>query len=212
MSFAVEIKDKLIADGLVSASNFFVGPAVTVPAGNGPFTVLITTGGSPNEVTHDDVIGYEQPSAQIVVTASVRSVAETLAMAIRTSLMSVRNVTLSGVWYRSITADQQVLDFPLDNTSNRPRSGFAHMPLKPSADIVARHLGDSAVIIRLTTNKIYELNRTGTLCWDLIETGSSVDQIIEVLSKEFEGQTDALRADVESLLTRLTEEGLVTEQ
>ena len=86
------------------------------------------------------------------------------------------------------------------------------MPLKPSADIVARHLGDSAVIIRLTTNKIYELNRTGTLCWDLLETGSSVDQIIEVLSKEFEGQTDALRADVESLLTRLTEEGLVTEQ
>lgn len=123
MSFAVEIKDKLIAEALVTSTNFFAGPAATIPAGNGPFTLLTTTGGSPNELTQEDVIGYEKPSAQIVVTAGTRSVAEALAIAIRTSLMSVRNATLSGVWYRQITADQQVLDFPLD-TNNRPRSGF----------------------------------------------------------------------------------------
>lgn len=123
MSFAVEVKDKLIADGLVTALNFFVGPAATIPAGAGPFTVLTTTGGSPSELTHDSFTGYEKPSAQIVVIASARSTAEALAMAIRTSLMSVRNATLSGTWYRSITADQQVLDFPTD-ANNRPRSGF----------------------------------------------------------------------------------------
>ena len=123
MSFAVEVKDKLIADGLVTSANFFVGPAAAIPAGAGPFTQLTTTGGSADELMQNDLDGYARPGAQIIVIASVRSVAEAKAEAIRDSLKRVRNATLSSVHYRSITADQQVFDFPLD-TSNRPRSGF----------------------------------------------------------------------------------------
>lgn len=123
MSFTTDVMAKLIADGLVTATNFFVGPAASVPAGVGPFTVMTTTGGMSDELTQNDLDGYSRPSAQIVVTASTRAVAEAKAEAIRDSLKRVRNVDLSGVNYRSITADQQVFDFPLD-TSNRPRSGF----------------------------------------------------------------------------------------
>lgn len=124
MSFATEIRDKLIVDGLVTTTNLFVGPGVTVPAGPGPFIVLITTGGGADEVTHNDLDGYAQPSAQIVVTASTRAIAEAKAEAIRNSLKRVRNTTLGSSWYLWIKADQQAFDFPLDSTSNRPRSGF----------------------------------------------------------------------------------------
>jgi hypothetical protein len=123
MSFAVEVMNKLIADGLVTSTNFFVGPSVVIPAGPGPFTLLTTTGGSGDELTHNDLDGYARPSAQIIVTASTRAVAEAKAEAIRDSLKRVRNTTLGTCWYLKIIADQQVFDFPLDGSS-RPRSGF----------------------------------------------------------------------------------------
>ena len=123
MSFDVEMKDKLIADGLVTATNFFSGPKAVIPAGAGPFVLFITTGGTGNELTQDDVVGYAKPSAQITVIAESPSVAKAKAEAIRTSLMSVRNATLSGIWYRQITADQHVYDASLDSLS-RPRSQF----------------------------------------------------------------------------------------
>ena len=98
MSFAVEIMNKLIADSLVTATNFFVGPAATIPSGNGPFTHLITTGGSADELTQNSTNGYQYPSAQIVVTASTRAIAEAKAEAIRDALKSIRNATLGTTW------------------------------------------------------------------------------------------------------------------
>ena len=124
MSFDLEVRSKLIADGLITTTDFFIGPKATVPAGDGPFTTFTETGGSGNELTQNSVEGYEHPSAQIIVTASTRSVARAKAAAIRTSLLSVRNILLGSIWYREITADQQVFDFPLDATAGRPRSGF----------------------------------------------------------------------------------------
>lgn len=123
MSFDIEVKDKLIADGLVTTTNFFIGPKVVIPVGAGPFTLLTETGGSGDELTQNDLDGYEQPSAQIIVIGDVRSIVRTKAAAIRNSLRKVRNISLSSVWYRQITADQQPFDFPLDSTG-RPRVGF----------------------------------------------------------------------------------------
>lgn len=123
MAFDLEIKAKLIADGLVTATNYFVGPKATIPAGAGPFTQFEETGGSGNVPTQVSALGYERPSAQIVVTADTRSVARSKAVELRNSLASVRNATLSGTFYLWITADQQVLDFPLD-AAGRLRFGF----------------------------------------------------------------------------------------
>ena len=86
------------------------------------------------------------------------------------------------------------------------------MPPKVSPDVVARRLGDSAVLIRLTTNRIYELNATGARLWDLLQTGSAVDTIVDCLTSEFEGSPDSIRADVDALLHRLRGEGLVVDE
>lgn len=123
MSFDVEIKDKLIADALVTSTTFFSGPKAVIPNNGGPYVLFIVTGGSPNELTQDSTTGYAQPSAQITIVGDVASVNKAKAEAIRTSLMSVRNEFLSLVWYRQITADQHVYDAELD-VKGRPQSRF----------------------------------------------------------------------------------------
>ena len=82
-------------------------------------------------------------------------------------------------------------------------------PYEISPDTVSRRLGDTAVLIRLTTNRIYELNATGARLWDLLQTQQTLDEVVESLSAEFEGPREAIRADVEDLLRQLTAEGLV---
>ncbi len=123
MSFSTEMRTRLIAAGLVTAANFFDGPNATVPAGDGPFVVITTTGGSPSELTQDSTSGYEIPGAQFVVTASVKSVAEAKAKAIRLNVIAVRNEEIDSIYYRSVTGVQQVFPMPLD-ASNRPRCAF----------------------------------------------------------------------------------------
>ncbi len=89
---------------------------------------------------------------------------------------------------------------------------------KPSPDVVSRRLGDSAVLIRLSTNRIFELNATGARLWDLLQQPFDrdglvdMDGLVAVLSREFDGPEDTIRADAEALLRSLTVEGLVVHQ
>ena len=127
VGFAEEVRDRWVTAGLITAADFFKGPLAVVPSGPhvgaGPFVEFTGTGGLPSELTQDNAIGYDCPSAQIIVTADSPSVAEAKAKALRENIMSVRNIELGTTWYRQITADQQVFPFPLD-AAVRPRSGF----------------------------------------------------------------------------------------
>jgi hypothetical protein len=81
--------------------------------------------------------------------------------------------------------------------------------LRPSADVVARQLGDSAVLIRLTTNRIYELNPTGARIWELVGSGADVGSILATLTEEFDGSPDTIRSEAEDLVRDLLAEGLL---
>ena len=82
-------------------------------------------------------------------------------------------------------------------------------PLRAAADVVARRLGDSAVLVRLSTNQIYELNDTGARLWELLEQGASVDAAVTTLASEFEAPRDEIARDVDALIHDLTEQGLI---
>lgn len=86
----------------------------------------------------------------------------------------------------------------------RDTSGIA----RPASDVVARRLGDSAVLIRLTTNRIYELNTTGARIWELVQQGLSRDDVVGRLAGEFSGPATTLGRDVDELLHTLQAEGL----
>jgi hypothetical protein len=81
--------------------------------------------------------------------------------------------------------------------------------LRTASDVIARTLGESAVLIRLSTNRIYELNATGARVWDLVVKGATRDDIVAALQQEFEGDRVEISDAVDDLLANLRAEGLM---
>jgi hypothetical protein len=81
--------------------------------------------------------------------------------------------------------------------------------LRPAADIIARTLGESAVLIRLQTNRIYELNGTGARIWELLKAGSTREQVVDALLREFDVERAALTEAVNELIGMMRAEGLI---
>ena len=95
---------------------------------------------------------------------------------------------------------------------SRESAGTGHAPstrLQPASDVIARALGESAVLIRLNTNKIYELNVTGARVWDVIAGGATRAEVIAVMQQEFGGEPDDIATAVDELLDALHTEGLI---
>lgn len=82
--------------------------------------------------------------------------------------------------------------------------------VRPSPDVVAQGVGDETVLVHLQTNKIFTLNATGARFWELLTTGLSPDEIVERMLAEFDVEEPALRAEIESLVSALAREDLVT--
>ena len=76
--------------------------------------------------------------------------------------------------------------------------------LHPSADVVYRRLGDTAVLVHLGTSEIFELNDSGARIWELIRDEYPLDRIVDVLTIEFEVEPATARAECESLIASLT--------
>jgi hypothetical protein len=83
--------------------------------------------------------------------------------------------------------------------------------LTPKADVVSRRLKDSAVLIDLSTNGIFELNETGCRVWELLHEGLSTEAMVDRLHQEFGVEPPRAAAEVEALLTSLRLAGLVGE-
>jgi hypothetical protein len=81
-------------------------------------------------------------------------------------------------------------------------------PFTPPSDLIARRVGDTMVLIRLNTNRIYELNPTGARIWELLNAGKTRLQVAEALSAEFDASRDEIQTAIEVLLESLREQGL----
>jgi Coenzyme PQQ synthesis protein D (PqqD) len=89
-------------------------------------------------------------------------------------------------------------------------NGHADDPPHPAEGVISRTFGESAVLIRLRTNRIYELNDTGARIWDLIQAGSTREQLIERLLTEFDVEHERLTEAVDTFLGELRVDGLTT--
>ncbi len=81
--------------------------------------------------------------------------------------------------------------------------------MRQANDVVARRVDDATVLIHLQTNKIYELNSTGSRIWELVGEGRDAAAIRKQLVQEFEVDEAEVARAVEETLTRLMDEGLV---
>ena len=84
--------------------------------------------------------------------------------------------------------------------------------MRPSAEVVSRKLGDRLVVVNLRTNRIYELNRTALRVWELLEADSGRAGLEETLSAEFDVERTVIAQDVDRMLAKLSQEGLIDER
>jgi len=81
--------------------------------------------------------------------------------------------------------------------------------LRPRSGVVAREINDTAVLVHLETNLIYELNATGARVWALLQEGHDRSTICERLGTEFGAPAGEIEEAVDALLADLTREGLI---
>jgi Coenzyme PQQ synthesis protein D (PqqD) len=89
---------------------------------------------------------------------------------------------------------------------------MSHLPLHPitvPGDVVARKVGDVTILVRLQTNRIYELNLTGSRIWELLKENRSRSEIVDTLVREFDENPETIGTALDDLLGRLRSEGLV---
>ena len=81
--------------------------------------------------------------------------------------------------------------------------------MRPSPDVVYRRLGDTAVLVHLGTNEIYELNESGVRLWELLADGQGFDDAIQTLVREFDVDETTARRECRDLVTDLLDRKLL---
>lgn len=93
--------------------------------------------------------------------------------------------------------------------SGKTTSPSGPRALRPAPDVIARRIDNGTVLIELKTNKIYELNATGTRIWEMLGAGATVAEMQAGLQREFEVEAAEAARAIEETLARLSDEGLV---
>jgi hypothetical protein len=98
------------------------------------------------------------------------------------------------------------------NESGGPenRAGEERAPtLRPSPDVIARRMGQAAVLVHLGTNRIYEVNETGARIWELLQEGCDRRQLQARIVAEFDVDEATASQAIDALVEMLSAEGLI---
>jgi Coenzyme PQQ synthesis protein D (PqqD) len=77
------------------------------------------------------------------------------------------------------------------------------------AHVLIRHLDGESVLLNLESERYFGLDGTGTRMLELLTTSPNVDLAYEKLLEEFEVEPVRLRENLNELLRRLVENGLL---
>ncbi len=80
---------------------------------------------------------------------------------------------------------------------------------RPDPNVIARRIDSGTVLINLRTNKIYELNATGSRIWEMLGAGKTVAEIEAGLQQEFDVAPAEAAQAIEETLAHLSREDLV---
>jgi hypothetical protein len=94
-----------------------------------------------------------------------------------------------------------------DKVSKPAPDGMA--AVRQNSDVIAKRLDQTSVLVHIPTNRIFELNETGSRVWEMIGESLNADQIVRRLTDEFEVEEAQAAKEVTELLTRLRDEGLL---
>jgi hypothetical protein len=87
----------------------------------------------------------------------------------------------------------------------------------PSEDVVAREIEGQLIIVPLVAgiedmeDELYTLNETGKAIWDRLDGRSSLKNVMEDLSAEFEAPVGEIERDVLGLVKELLKRRMIAE-
>lgn len=76
-------------------------------------------------------------------------------------------------------------------------------------DVVFRDLGGEAVLLHLRTGVYFGLDPIGTMIWNLLEARRTLQEILDVLTGEYEVTEGQCRRDLVKFVGQLRERGLI---
>ncbi len=76
-------------------------------------------------------------------------------------------------------------------------------------DIVAANLEGEVVTMNLMTGKYYNLGKTGSVIWSMLEEPVTVDELVQKLMEKYQVSRNLCEKDVMDFLKTLLEEGLI---
>jgi len=82
-------------------------------------------------------------------------------------------------------------------------------PRRPRADVVARRMGRTGVLVDVRTSRVFEVNNTAARVWELLGASLTPDEIVRRLVREFDVEEAAVWRELSLLLGQLDHEGLL---
>ena len=76
-------------------------------------------------------------------------------------------------------------------------------------DVLFQEVGGEAVLLNLASERYFGLDAIGTRIWQLIEQGTPVTGIAARIGDEFDAPMETITSDLDKLLERLIEAGLI---
>ena len=80
---------------------------------------------------------------------------------------------------------------------------------KLGQQVIYRKIDDDLIIINLRTDKIFSVNHTGAILFELLASQIELDQVKEMLINKFDVTPDELERELDSILESFTKEGIL---
>ena len=78
-----------------------------------------------------------------------------------------------------------------------------------SDDVISQEVSGETVLLDLASENYFGLDEVGTRIWQLIQQNGDLEFIVKTLLDEYDVAEDTLKADVEKLLTEISDLGLI---
>lgn len=87
---------------------------------------------------------------------------------------------------------------------------FTKLKLKISPEVHSQEVGGETVLLDLQSESYFGLDEVGTRIWQLLQVNGDMVSIFNTILNEYDVDEEKLRQDLDDLIQKLLEEGLVS--
>ena len=79
-----------------------------------------------------------------------------------------------------------------------------------SPEVLFQEVSGETVLLDLSSENYFGLDKIGTRIWELLNGGASVGEVVDALLEEYDTDRKTLERDLAELLEKLAEAGLIS--